>query len=1185
MNIVFTARKSSAVFHAIKGNFTGPDDLNLILGKGTRIEVYLVSSDGLKIVKEFGIYGEIACLEPFRPPGHTMDMLLLTTTHYQMLTLSLRLSSSEGGAGLMATVAPQFNIISDTYTDLQDRHARPSEAGQIVIMDPASSLICCHLYQGLLKCITVNAHSPMLPSVRDGSGAGMTGGRPAQPTRPSTRSVDSTFLDQFDLPIDEVTIMSMVFLHGYQRPTLALLYQDKKEVRHVKTYEFDLKNKDKSETGWSQSGLSGARTLIAVPAPLGGLLVIGEYSISYFNPAQMTAISITMNATIIQCYNHIDQGTRYLLGDHKGMLYILVLEISNNAGSSSFSSSRSIPVAGLKLECLGTISIPEALVYLDNDHAFVGSHLGDSQLIQLHENPDEQGEYVEIMETFTNIAPVTDFEVVDLEGQGQGQIVACSGAFKDGSLRIVRNGVGINDRAVLELSGIKGLWSLKDSLDATTENTLVMSFLNSTRVVRVTPDSDMVQEEIDGFLSDCATLLCGNAQGNLLLQVTENSVRLIAPPQHIQAGLISEWTPPAGELISIAAMNGTQCLVAVGGKTLVYLDIGFEAIKKIGQTTFENEIACIDVNPIDSGNRHASQVCAVGLWTDIKVLLVRLPTMEILTTYDLPGDILPRSLLLSRFEGVPYLLVGLGDGNLLTFALDANLSSLPTPKKISLGTQPIMLRQISSAQPDDGLTGTGVGSSSGKSDHVFACSDRPTVIYSSNRKILYSNVNLKQVATVAPFNSDAFPNALAIVGSDEESVLRIGSIDEFQELHVRTVPVHESARRIAYMPSRKCFGVLTTQIVTDEPETFGTTHIVACDEEEVGHLRVFDDQTFDVLDSYELQKDEAPQCITAVTFAGDPTSYIAVGTADTISEGVPTKGRILVLEVTETKKLKLITELEVQGGVMAIKEFQGKLLCGVNHRICLYAWKTPENGVGDISLALECTHRGFILVLSLAVHGEFIIAGDLIMSMTLLRYSDKKITEIARDASMDMLTAIEAIDDETFIAADNASSVFTLVKNTETTSDDEAKRLQWSGGWHLGDQINRFKHGSLVMTNQEGDAPAIPKLLFATVSGAIGVVATLTADNYQILHHLETNLSKVVRGVGGLDHSKWRQFRNNQRTLASTNFVDGDLIELFLDLTEDEVNKVMMGSHEGGEPINAPLAEVTKLVEELSRLH
>lgn len=66
--------------------------------------------------------------------------------------------------------------------------------------------------------------------------------------------------------------------------------------------------------------------------------------------------------------------------------------------------------------------------------------------------------------------------------------------------------------------------------------------------------------------------------------------------------------------------------------------------------------------------------------------------------------------------------------------------------------------------------------------------------------------------------------------------------------------------------------------------------------------------------------------------------------------------------------------------------------------------------------------------------------------------------------------------------------------------------------------------------------------------------------------------------------NRWRQFRSDQRTLPSTNFVDGDLIELFLDLTEDEVNKVMMGA-DGGEAIEVPVVEVTKLIEELSRLH
>lgn len=41
------------------------------------------------------------------------------------------------------------------------------------------------------------------------------------------------------------------------------------------------------------------------------------------------------------------------------------------------------------------------------------------------------------------------------------QIVTCSGAGVDGSLRIVRNGIGVVEQALVELPGIKGMWSLR----------------------------------------------------------------------------------------------------------------------------------------------------------------------------------------------------------------------------------------------------------------------------------------------------------------------------------------------------------------------------------------------------------------------------------------------------------------------------------------------------------------------------------------------------------------------------------------------------------------------------------------------------------------------------------------------------------------------------------------------------
>ncbi len=39
------------------------------------------------------------------------------------------------------------------------------------------------------------------------------------------------------------------------------------------------------------------------------------------------------------------------------------------------------------------------------------------------------------MDSFTNLGPILDMVIVDLEKQGQGQLVTCSGAYKEGSLR------------------------------------------------------------------------------------------------------------------------------------------------------------------------------------------------------------------------------------------------------------------------------------------------------------------------------------------------------------------------------------------------------------------------------------------------------------------------------------------------------------------------------------------------------------------------------------------------------------------------------------------------------------------------------------------------------------------------------------------------------------------------------
>lgn len=66
-NYVVTAQKPTAVNAAVVGNFTGAKDLNLIVAKNTRLEIHLVTPEGLRPLLDVGIYGRISVMKLFRP--------------------------------------------------------------------------------------------------------------------------------------------------------------------------------------------------------------------------------------------------------------------------------------------------------------------------------------------------------------------------------------------------------------------------------------------------------------------------------------------------------------------------------------------------------------------------------------------------------------------------------------------------------------------------------------------------------------------------------------------------------------------------------------------------------------------------------------------------------------------------------------------------------------------------------------------------------------------------------------------------------------------------------------------------------------------------------------------------------------------------------------------------------------
>ncbi|XP_059050799.1 DNA damage-binding protein 1-like [Achroia grisella] len=1144
---VVTAQKPTAVTACVTGNFTSPTDLNLLVAKVSRLEMYLVTPEGLRPMKEIGLYGRVAKMKLFRPPYEDKDLVFILTARYNAMILEWRTSSSG-----------ELEVVTRAHGNVADRIGKPSENGILVVIDPQARVIGLRLYDGLFKIIPLDK--------------------------------DSTELKAFTLRLEELNVYDIEFLHGCSNPTLILIHQDL-NGRHIKTHEIGLRDKQFTKPLWRQDNVeTEASILIPVPSPLGGAIVIGQESIVYHDGQSYVAVAPPqIKLTPINCYCRVDtRGLRYLLGDIAGRLFMLLLELQEKIDGVQ-------AVKDLKVELLGEIPIPECMTYLDNGVVFVGSRLGDSALVRLSAARDDAARYVQPMETFTSLAPIVDMCVVDLERQGQNQLITCSGTYKMGSLRIIRNGIGIQEQASIDLPGIKGMWPLTLAPGSAHHDTLVLSFVGQTRVLTLNGE-EVEETEIKGFVSDRQTFFTGNVCHNQLIQVTDEGIRLIARGPDGWA-LAAQWRVGGARGVSVVACSDTRAVCAAGPR-LHLLAVRDAALDLLAEVCMDEEVACLDLGP---GGDDA--LLGVGLWTDISIRVLKLPDLRPLHIEKLSGEIIPRSLLICVLEGICYLLCALGDGSMFYFTMDPVTGVLSSRKRVTLGTQPTVLRSFRSLS----------------TTNIFACSDRPTVIFSSNHKLVFSNVNLKEVTHMCSLNALAYPDSLALA---TDSTVTIGTIDEIQKLHIRTVPLGETPRRIAYQEASQTFGLLTMRVdkaewggaegeggagaagagagaaaagagrgsaSTAAAATSGAApqpakHAPHALDVELHNLLVIDQHTFEVLHAHQLMSYEFALSLVSCRLGDDPNHYYAVGTAlINPEESEPKQGRLLLFHWSEGKLVQ-VAEKEIKGACYSLVEFNGKLLASINSTVRLFEWTS------DKELRLECSHFNNIVALFLKVKGDFILVGDLMRSMSLLQYKQMEgsFEEIARDYTPNWMTAVEILDDDTFLGAENSFNIFVCQKDSAATTDEERQQMSYLGQFNVGDMVNVMRLGSLVGQHADTAAPVTNPVLLATVTGAICLVVQLSQELYEFLHKLEERLTHTIKSVGKITHVFWRSFNTDIKTEPAEGFIDGDLIESFLDLSREKQLETVKGlqiDDGGGMKRDATVDDLIKIVEDLTRIH
>ncbi|CAF3432385.1 unnamed protein product [Rotaria sp. Silwood1] len=1154
-NYVVTVQRPTQVTALATGYFTSSTELNLIVAKNTHFEIYIIGSEGLKLVKDVCLYGRINILKCFRLSNMNKDVLFIFTNKYHGMILDCRKTEND-----------QYEILTKCHGLLKDT-GRPSIRQPLCTIDTKHGLILLRILEGVIKLIYLKDLS--------------------------SKESSSKNLEAYNIKIDEQNIIDIQFLPGHQRPAFIILHSCKPESYYVigkepeeynlHTYEIEITEHIISRLSWKEKiTKSEASFLIPFGQNEFSCIVIGRNSIGIYkeNEQRLEIESpLLEETTSLISYCPIDDGHRYLVTDDCGKLYLLILESDKHNGNLSTT------ITDRKLNLLGEISISGYIIYLDNSVAFVGSNFGDSQLIRLLPEP-QNGSHLEILESYTNLAPILDMCLIDLERQDR-QLVACSGLAKDSSLRFIRTGIGIHEHASIDLRNIKGIWALK--IDNQHDNHLVVAFFDQTRLFHLQHD-EIEEIELPAFDFQHQTLFCTNVTSNQYLQITTYSIRLIG--NHGQ-DLLIEWKNENNE-ITVASSNQTQCVCAIGNK-LFYFEIGPASLKEINKCQLPHNIACLDITPLNSRDER-TDLCVIGLWTQISVWICRLPTLDILHKELLTSDTLPRSVAMITFDGQPYVFVSLADGPIVYYLLDIERGLLYERKKVPLGTKPTTLTICQH---------TDLSSTINNSRTVlFACSDHPSVISSTNNKLVFSSVNLREIVCMCSFNSEYYGPSLTLV-TDMGVIL--GRIDDIQKLHVRSLVLGESVKRIAYMDEEKIYIILTQYMNSYQTDTIVpiskqayqkidcTTKIEKIkvlteqqqEENDVcNSIVVLDQHTHEAHASVKLLNNEEAISLCVLTFADDPSiPYIAVGTTIICNdEDDPKYGRIILFRY-KNGHMNMISEKELNEVPLKMLPFHGKLLVSIGNGIRLYTFSLENHEL----IQLSQTSTESVECLELKVKDDFILTGDLMRSLTIFRYNidENKFENIAHDPHPQWTIACEFIDDDAFVCAEDGGNLISCHKNSGSTKEQERNILNELGSYHVGEEINLFRRGCLV-TQQTAESTIILEtcILMGAVSGYIGLLLQLPPTLYKLLMSLQLKLAEYVPSVGKIDHSTWRSFDSDGRSNVSNGFIDGDLIETYLDLPKTVQQELIKDLHgENNVSLNTTVEELVKTIEELSRIH
>ncbi|ODV59084.1 U2 snRNP complex subunit RSE1 [Ascoidea rubescens DSM 1968] len=863
--------------------------------------------------------------------------------------------------------------------------------------------------------------------------------------------------------------------------------------------------------------------------------------------------------------------------------------------------SKSLQVQSMNIKYFDTVPIATSLIILKSGFLFVDSENSDKLFYQFEKLGDDDNEKVFnshdyfntseeidnleeisfktkpldnliLVDIINSINPVINSQLISSTASNLTElpkILSLCGTNSRSSLKLLENSLTTSELVDSELpQNAVSIWTTKLSSKDEYDKYLILSFIETTLVLTIGENVEEVSNS--GFVLDSPTISVQQLGLNSLIQIHTNGIRHLSylnmddESQETEPKIV-EWFPPAGIKITSAASTNYQVAIGLSNRDLVYFEIDDDEqlIEYSERKEMPGQIISLSLGDIPEGKLR-SPFLAVGCNDQtIRILSVDpSSTLELLSVQALSSN--ASSLIIMSMSGnnTLYVHVGMANGIYVKTILDPITGQLSDTSIRYLGPKGIKLSKLKV----DGK------------ECILAMSIKTYIgfMVKNNFKIIPINYKFN-LDHGSSFVSEECPSN-GIVGIFENNLM-IFTIERLSdEFNIESIPLMYTPTRFTNFKKepnvfyiiesdknvrgfeRKLIGEKENKGKPDKENEYEQFGYDRENDNNVSCLQAININSKELVQHFEFLNNETCLSLSTCYFKEKDMSCLIVGTKS-ISKSGTSKYYLKTFQEIGNNKIKYLHDTKIDGEAVALIEFDGRLLVGVDNFLRIY-----EIGKKQLLKKGEC-QLNCNRIIKILTQGYRIYVGDIRDSIIFVSYKKKNnlFIPFAEDIVKRHTSSFSIIDYDTVIGGDRFGNFWVLrcPRKISKMSDEDLDgnylmyqdsylggtpyRLELVCHFFIEDIPISFDKKSLNISGLN------ESIIYTGLEGTVGVLIPILVKSELIFFEKLIKLIKKMKEVSvlGRNHLKYRSYYVPMR-----NVVDGDLCETYLNLTEDEKRKI-----------------------------